>query len=95
MTLRRFQMSQDEQKSTGQSGQGSDYMSREDCRAMRRQFRYRDPLRGVLWAGALVLIGILFLASNFYGINFTMWWPVILIIIGAVGLTRYFIRNQN
>jgi hypothetical protein len=45
-------MSQDKQKAIGQPGQGNDYTSREGCRAMRRQFHYRDPLRGVLRAGA-------------------------------------------
>lgn len=52
--------------------------------------------QGALFIGlALIVLGGLFLAQNFLRINFSQFWPLILIVIGLLMLVPQFRRPQS
>ncbi len=49
----------------------------------------------LIWGVILILLGLLFLMQNWFGVRFVWrllvdWWPLILIAIGARKIYRYF-----
>ncbi len=70
-----------EVKGTEQPGQGPEYPGR---REMRREERHRDPLRGLFWGLLLILLGVLFFASEQAWISGDRVWQYFLIGLGAI-----------
>jgi len=81
------------QKSDSDSQGSSCWDRRERRRELKRELRelrHGRPGRGLLGGILLILTGCLFLAGNFFNINFGQWWPLILIAIGIAVLSRAF-----
>jgi Mg2+ and Co2+ transporter CorA len=60
----------------------------EDMASARRKFP--------IWAAILILIGFFALLSNLNiipGLNWDIFWPVLLIMIGAIGFYEYYYRR--
>jgi hypothetical protein len=64
---------------------------RRELRRELRELRYDHPhCHGWFGGVLLILLGGLFLAGTIFSISFGQWWPVILIVIGALLLSRAF-----
>jgi PAS domain S-box-containing protein len=50
----------------------------------RRKWRQKDPLRGLFWGLLLVLLGVLFFASEQHWLAGGRWWEALLIGVGAI-----------
>jgi hypothetical protein len=86
-------MSQDEQEK--KNNQGNECMPPYCHRAWRREMRHRHPWHGIIWGGFLVLLGLGFLAANLFNINMSVFWPVILVLVGVAIMSKFFIYNRH
>jgi PAS domain S-box-containing protein len=57
---------------------------REAQKSDRRKWRKKDPLRGLIWGLILVLLGVLFFASELKWLNGSLWWESLLTGFGAI-----------
>jgi hypothetical protein len=68
---------------------------KEDFRAWRRSMRHHDAWHGIFWGGLLIVLGLCFLAANIFNFSLHLWWPVILVVIGAGIMSRFFFNRNN
>jgi PAS domain S-box-containing protein len=60
--------------------------SRKQAKKDQRQKKPRDPLRGLFWGLLLVLLGLLFLASQLEWLSGGSWWVALIIGLGSIFL---------
>jgi hypothetical protein len=77
--------------SSGPSGADS-----KDYREWRRdRKKYREPMRGLFWGLALILLGVLFFATSQNWISWDRWWQYLLIGLGAIFLIDAWVQYTN
>ena len=55
----------------------------------------RCSTRGLMGPAVLITLGLLFLISNSSPYGFERTWPILLIVIGAIKVTRYVINDEG